>query len=74
MLSRLDQDRSAHQRGRIADLGDVAPVSGNFKVVQIGAAKDNPRTGSSGDETHIHHRATVQAHADKADLRLNGLL
>ena len=45
MLSGGNQHALFHQAGRVADTGHIASGRFYFEVVEIGAAKHNPRTG-----------------------------
>jgi hypothetical protein len=74
MLGGLDEDGLAHERGRIANLGDVAAGGGNFKVVQIGAAEDDAGAGGGGNEPHGNLGATVEADPLKANFGSDCLL
>ncbi len=47
VLGGLDEDRLAHEGGRIADLGDVAAGGGDFEVVEVGAAEDDAGAGGA---------------------------
>ena len=41
VLGGLDEDALAHERGGVADAGDVAAGGGDLEVVEVGAAEDD---------------------------------
>ncbi len=69
-----DQYALAHQRGGVADFGDVAASGGNFVVVEVGAAEDDTRTGGRGDAAQVDFSTGVQTHTAKLQRFLDRVL
>src|SRR5579884_1172847 len=74
VLSCRNKDALAHQAGSVADLGHVAAGGRNFKVVEIGTAKDDSGTGRRRQQTHPDGCSAVQPDAGKFNEGGNGLL
>jgi len=47
VLGGLNKNALPHEAGGIADFGYVAASGWNFKIIQVGPAKDNAGTGWS---------------------------
>ena len=68
-----DEHTLAHEAGGVADLGDVASGGRNLKVVEVGAAENNARSGSSRQQPHGNRRTGMEPYARELNLRGNGL-
>ena len=68
-----DEHALAHEAGGVADLGDVAAVGGNLKVVEVGAAKDNARSGRRRQQPHGDRRTGMEPYACEFNLGGDGL-
>ena len=68
-----DKNALAHQAGGVADLGHVAADGWNLKVVEVGAAEDDARSGRGGQQTHGDRCAGMEPHARKFNLSGDGL-
>ena len=69
-----DEHALAHQRGGVADLGDVAAGGGDLEVVEVRAAEDDAGAGGSGNESERNLGAGVKADAAERERRLDGVL
>jgi len=56
-----DEHALAHKAGGVTHFGDVTCGSGDFEVVEIGAAEDDARAGGGGQKTHGGRCTGVQA-------------
>ena len=59
MFSRRDEYALTHQAGGVADPGNIFPVGGDTKPVEVGAAEYNTSSGTSGANPHRSGQAAV---------------
>lgn len=63
MLGCRDQHTLPHQTCGITDTGDVPETSLDLKAVQVGALKNDSRTGRCRQDPHTRWNSMMQSHA-----------
>jgi hypothetical protein len=73
MLRSRNEHAVLHQAGGVAHARDVAARGFYLKVVQVSAAKDDPRAGLRRQQPHVYRCTAVQANAAEFHRRGDGV-
>jgi glutamate carboxypeptidase len=74
VLGGRDEDRPTHERGGVADPGDVAAVGGDLEAVQVRPAEDDAGAGRRSDQAHGDFGPGVEAYSVELDVGADCLL
>ena len=58
-----DKHAFLHQAGGVTDLRNIATDGFHFKVVEVGATKDDPGAGGSRQDTQMDRRSAMETDA-----------